>query len=450
MATASTSSLFTGTSAFSTSLQSSITREVSIASLPITALTSDQTTLTSQNTELGAMNTLFTNLQTAVQGIDSAVSGSSFTPTVSDPSVLTASTSEGATEGNYSVLVSDAGAYSTSLSTTSWVDNTSGSPPPYRVLAGGQSYTITPADDSAASVASAINSQAGDYVQATVVNVGSSATPDYRISLQSTTLDGDPVDLQLNGHSLQTQQVTGRPAQYQVNDSGLTVSSNTPTVTISPGLTVSLLSASPTADNITVERSSTSLANALTSFTTAYNAAATEVDAQRGQNAGPLQGQGIVFDLAQALGSIGTYSSGNGAISGLADLGLSLGTNGQLTFNEATLLGADLTNSSAINSFLGSIAGGGFLQSVNNTLTGLVDPKTGEVTNAQTSMKTELSQIGSQITTQQAQVALLQTNLTHQASAADALISTMEQTYSYVSGLFATTQANQTATANGY
>src|SRR5580700_7622466 len=109
MATSS-SSLFTGTSAFSSSLQSAITREVAIASLPITELTSDQTTLTSQSTELGTMNTLFTSLQTAVQGIDQAVSGSSFTPTVSDPSVLSASTSDGATEGNYSVLVSNAGA----------------------------------------------------------------------------------------------------------------------------------------------------------------------------------------------------------------------------------------------------------------------------------------------------------------------------------------------------
>ncbi len=395
------------------------------------------------------MNTLFTNLQTAVQGIDAAVSGASFTPTVSDPSVLTASTSDGAAEGNYSVLVSNAGAYSTSLSTSTWVDNTAGSPPPYELLVGGQSYTITPTDDSAAGVASAINSQQGTNVQATVVNVGSTSTPDYRISLQSTTLDGDPVDLQVNGSSLQTQQITGQPAKYQVNGSGLTVTSNTPTVTISPGVTVVLLAASATPDNITVERSSTTLADALNSFTTAYNAAATEVSAQRGQNAGPLQGQSIVFALSEALGSIGTYSSGSGNISGLSDLGLTLGTNGQMTFNESTLLGADLTNSSAINSYLGSIAGGGFLQSINNTLTGLVDPTTGEVTDAQTSMTSEISDIGTEITTQQAQVTLLQTNLTNQAAASDALISSMEQTYSYVSDLFASTQANETAMASG-
>src|SRR5580700_8580789 len=143
MATSS-SSLFTGTSAFSSSLQSAITREVAIASLPITQLTSDQTALTSQSTELGTLNTVFTNLQTAVQGIDQAVSGSSFTASVSDPTVLSANVSAGAAEGNYSVLVSDAGAYSTSLTSSIWVDNTPGAVPPYQLLAGGHTYTITP------------------------------------------------------------------------------------------------------------------------------------------------------------------------------------------------------------------------------------------------------------------------------------------------------------------
>ena len=64
----------------------------------------------------------------------------------------------------------------------------------------------------------------------------------------------------------------------------------------------------------------------------------------------------------------------------------------------------------------------------------------------QTSTTNEISQIGSQITTQQAQVNLLQTNLTAQMSAADALVSSMEQTYSYLNSLFSSEQtAAQTA-----
>ncbi len=447
MATSS-SALFTGTSAFSSSLQSAITREVQIASLPITKLTSDQTDLTSQSNALGTVNSAFTNLQTAVQGIDQAVSGSSFTANVSDPSVLSASISDGAAEGNYSVQVQDIGAYATSLSSSTWVD-AAGAAQVLQLVVGGQTYSVTPSDNSAASVASAINSQYGDLVQATVVNVGSNAAPDYRIALQSATLDGNPVDLTLNGTSLQKQQITGRPAQYEVNDSGLTVNSNSRSATISPGVTVNLLASSTTPDNITVERSSTTLANALSNFTSAYNAAATAVDAQRGQNAGPLQGQSVIFDLSRALGSIGSYNTAGGTVNGLPGLGLTLNPNGQLTFDESTLLGADLTNSSAINSFLGSAAGGGFLQSASNTLTSMLDPSTGEITDAQNAMTNEISQIGSQITTQQAQINLLQTNLTNQMASADALISSMEQKYSYLNSLFSATQTADIQIANG-
>jgi flagellar hook-associated protein 2 len=444
MATSTTSTsvpAFSGTSTFSSDFQSAITRDVQIASLPITQLQSDQTALTAQSTELGSLDGKFTALQTAVQAIDTAVSGSSFNADVSDPDSLSANVSDGAAEGNYSVQIDSIGAFASSLSSSTWVD-TAGSAQTYQLMIGGQSYQITPTDNSAASVVSAINSQEGNLVQATMVNVGSSSSPDYRIALQNQSLGDSPVDLQLNGVSLQTQQTQGAMASYEVNGSGLTVSSSSRIATISPGLTVDLLAQTASPVNITVTRSSTTLANALSGFVTAYNSAVDEVDAQRGQNAGPLQGQGIVFNLSQALGSVGTYT-GDGSFGGLASLGLTLGSDGHFTFDETTLLGADLTNSSAVNSFLGSIeGGGGFLASVNDTLTGLEDPTTGAIKTTEAAYEAESTQIQSQITSGQAQVALLQTNLTNQMSAADALVASMQSQYSYLTSVF---QAEQTA-----
>jgi flagellar hook-associated protein 2 len=290
-------------------------------------------------------------------------------------------------------------------------------------------------------VVAAINSQHGTLVQATLVNVGSSGTPDYRIALQNQSLGDSPVNLTLNGTGLQTPQIVGAQAQYEVNGSGLKVSSNSRTATISPGLTVNLLAQTTTPVNITVTRSSTNLATALTNFTSAYNTAVDAVDGQRGQNAGPLQGQGIVFSLSQALGSIGTYA-GDGTFGGLASLGLTLGADGHFTFNEPALLGADLTNSSSVNSFLGSVANGGFLQSVNNTLNGLQDPATGAIKTTEAAYTTQNTEMQTRITSGQAQVALLQTNLTSQMAAADALIANMQAQYTYLSSMF---QAEQTA-----
>jgi flagellar hook-associated protein 2 len=432
---------FSGTSTYSSDFQSAITRAVQIASLPTMQLQSDQTALTAQSTELGTLDAKFTALQSAAQAIDTAVSGSSFNATISDPSSLSANVSDGATEGNYSVQIDSIGAYATSLSSNTWVD-APGAAQTYGLVVGGQSYNITPTDNSAASVVTAINSQEGNLVQATLVNVGSSASPDYRIALQNRSLGDAPVDLQLNGTSLQSQQTQGALASYEVNGSGLTVTSTSRTATISPGLTVNLSAQTASPVNVTVTRSSTALANALSGFATAYNSAVDEVDAQRGQDAGPLQGQNIVFTLSQALGTIGTYT-GDGSFGGLASLGLTLGSDGHFTFNEATLLGADLTNSSSVNSFLGSIeSGGGFLGSINDTLNGLEDPTTGAIKTTESAYETESTHIQSQITSGQAQVALLQTNLTNQMSTADALIASMQSQYNYLTSVF---QAEQTA-----
>ncbi len=438
--TSATSSLFTGTSAFSSDFQNAITRAVQIASLPITQLTSDQTALTSRSTELGTLSSTFSTLQAAVQDIDTAVSGSSFDTDISDPSVVSANISDGAMEGNYSVKVDSVGAFATSLTSTSWAD-TPGSPQTYQLMIGGVAHAVTASDNSAASVASAVDAQYGGQVQATVVNVGSSDSPDYRVALQNQSLGDSPVDLQLNGASLQTPQTTGSLAQYEVNGSGLVVSSTSRTATISNGVTINLLSASNSPVNITVTRSSTALANALSNFANAYNAAVNEVGGQRGQNAGPLQGDSIVFELSQTLGSIGTYSD-ESPFGGLASLGLNLGSDGHMTFNESTMLGADLTNSSAVNAFLGSISGGGFLQTVNNTLNGLLDPTSGDLTTSQNAVQQEISHIGDEITSQQAAVTLLQTNLTKQMSAADALVATMEQQYSSIASMFQAEQTN--------
>lgn len=432
---------FSGTSTFASQFQSEITREVAIASLPIAQLQSDQTALNSQASELGTLDSKFTALQTAVQAIDTAVSGSSFDATVSDPNSLNATVSDGATEGNYSVQIDQIGAYATSLSATTWA-TAAGAAQTYQLLVGNKSYNITPTDNSAASVAAAINSQEGNLVQATVVNVGSGSSPDNRIALQDQLLEAAPVDLQLNGTSLQTQQVQGAPAQYEVNGSGLTVTSNSRTAEIATGLTVGLLAQTTSPVNVTVTRSSTDLANALSGFATAYNAAVDEVDAQRGQNAGPLQGQQIVFNLSQALDSIGTYI-GDGSLGGLTSLGLTLGSDGHFTFDESQLLGEDLTSSPAVNSFLGSVASSGFLQSVNNTLNSLEDPTTGAVKTTEAEYEAESTQMQAQITSRQQQVAILQTNLTNQMTQADSLIASMQSQYSYINSVF---QAEQTAT----
>jgi flagellar hook-associated protein 2 len=443
----SSSGMFTGASAYSADLQNVISRAVQIASLPITVMQSQQTSLNAQSSELNTMDGLFSNLQTAVQGIQTAMNGSSFQSDISNPSVVGATLGDGAVEGVYSIDVKDIGAYATSMTAKSWdaTESSPGKPDTYNLVIGNKLYAINPADDSAASVASAINSQYGSLVNATVVNVGSSATPDYRVALQSTTLGAMSLDIQTSqGASLQKQQTAGSLAQYVVDNSGNTVTSNSRSVTISTGVTLQLNSSDPgNPVDVTVTRSTSALSDALTSFAGAYNAVAKEINGQRGQSGGALQGQSILTQLQRTLSGISTYSS-TGQISGLTDLGLNLNNDGTLTYNQWTLMAADIGNSSAVTGFLGAADTGGFLQSVTTALNNLEDSSTGLLKNAETAMQSQIKDVGDQITAKQNQVAQLQTSLTNQMAAADAMISTIQQQYQEISSMFsAMDTANQ-------
>src|SRR5947209_1964898 len=189
------SSIFTGSSAYSKDFQNVISRAVAIANLPVTLLANQQTALNNQSTELNTLDTRFTALQTAIQGIQHALSGASFQAAISQPSAVSANLSDGATEGVYSIQVDSVGSYATSLTANTW-DAGAAAPATYNLLIGDRQYSITPSDNSAATVAATINAQYGTLIHATAVDVGTSASHDYRVSLQSTTLGPTALDIQ--------------------------------------------------------------------------------------------------------------------------------------------------------------------------------------------------------------------------------------------------------------
>jgi flagellar hook-associated protein 2 len=650
-----TTGIFTGTSAYSTDFQNVISRAVAIASLPINLLTSQQTALTNQSNELTTLDTDFAAVQTSIQAIQDALGGSGMENTVSNPSVATVTVGDGAVEGAYSINVASIGAYATSLSGQTWdaAADPSGQPTTYSLVIGANTYSFTPPDNSAATVASTINSQYGNMVQATAVNVGSASSPDYRISLQSSTLGPEDLDIQVpaqgnlqraqaattgyavsqtantwdssgapstytlavddtnytitpadnsatsvaaainalsgspvqatvvdvgtsdrpdyriqlqsnssqtanvdlqdaSGNTLQQQQtpltagsavsqtvgawdatpdpsgnptvyslsvgdtqqtftvddnsadgvaaainaLSGSPvqanvvdlgtgsnhdyqiqltsnlagsatpeltrstpfalqtqgqppgalAQYEVANSGVTVTSNTRSVEIAAGTTLTLTGAGST--DVTVTRSISTLNTALSGFADAYNAAVAELGKQRGQAAGPLQGESIVNSLSQALASITTYSSSAGDV-GLTDLGLTLNLNGTVTYSPLTLMSTDLSNSNGVTAFLGSTTGGGFLKAANDALTSIEDPATGLLKTTEADVQSQITSLGTTISDKQTQVDQLQTQLTNQMATADAMIASMEQQYSYLNSMFAAQQTADQMYANG-
>lgn len=346
----------------------------------------------------------------------------------------------------------DSNTVATSQSASTWVSrpNPTGQTHTYQLWIGDKSnpaneIDITPADNSADSVAAAINAntQASAKVVATVVNLGTATQPDNRIQLAA--VANGAISLDIVDPSLQDQQTTGALAQYVVGDSGKVVTGTSRTVSISTGLTVTMNAGdSGTAVNITVSRSTSAVSAALTTLTTAYNAAVDALDAQKGQTAGALGGQIIVNDLKQSLSGLVTYSDSASSLGGLSALGLTLNSDnsGHVTFNQFNLMAADLSDSTGVTSFLGTATTGGFLKYATGIMTSLEDPTSGLIKTTEADLKTQIDKTNTTMSDKQAQVDALQQTLTAQMAAADAAISSMQQQYSFLSNMF---QAMQTA-----
>jgi len=436
---------FTGTSEYSQDLQNVITHAIQIADLPIQLLQDQQTTWTNQSDELTTIDGLLTNLQTAVQNVQQAMDGSSYTASYSTAGVVSASLDDTAQEGVYPIEVQDIGSYAAGSTSSDW--GTPAANATFNLVVNGTSNLISTTDTSATGIASAINSQYGNQVQATVINAGSGSTADTRISLQATSLGAQSIDLQTSsGTSLFNQTVDGSDASYSIpGTGGPDISTNSRQVVISPGVTLTLLSASPGNEvDTTVSRPDSTLSTALSGFANAYNAVATEISNQYGLTtgtAGVLEGQTILQSISQTLAQIGTYGTSAGAVNSLENLGLDLGINGQMTFTALNLAATDIGDPAAVDAFVGNSATSGFLHAATNALTSLEDPTTGIVKNAESDLQTEIGNIDTTISTKQAAVTTMATNLTNQMAQADALLSTTEQQYDYMNELF---QAQQT------
>jgi len=220
---------------------------------------------------------------------------------------------------------------------------------------------------------------------------------------------------------------------------------NSRSVEISPGVTLNMNAATSSPIDVTVTRSDSVLSSALSDFATAYNAVADAVTSQHGQSAGPLQGNPILTTISNTLNQIGLYSSPDGTVSSLYNLGLELNANGNmnghLTFNSMIMAGADIGDPSDVTAFLGNSAASGFLYAATNLLNDLEDPTTGLLKNAESNIQDQITDLGNTISTKQAQVSQLQTNLTNQMSQADALIAETEQQFNYMTEMY---QAQQT------
>jgi hypothetical protein len=282
-----------------------------------------------------------------------------------------------------------------------------------------------------------------------VVNVGSPAAPDYRLSLESATLGANTIDLtDGSGNHLIASSTAGSLASYSI-DGSTAVSSDSRNITIAPGVTATLgnqnVTGQPT--SISVANSPTAVINAFNSFAQAYSAAVNTLAQHHGQNGGVLEGDSLISSLTTVLQQLGNYTAGTPETA-LASYGISLDQSGRMSVDGAAFTTAANANFSGLIKMLGSSTTGGFLQTAVNLLKGVEDPSTGSVKQAESSMAAEIAAQQTKISNAQANLTAIEQNLQKRISSADATIASLESQVSYVSGLFAASLGGSTSNSS--
>ncbi len=434
------SATFTGTSQYSADFSQIINRAVAIASLPISQLNNQRNAMSSQSSAIKSMQDQFGKLGSAITNLGSSLGAKTLQVTADDSSILKPNISAGALPSTYTISVISAGSktqtlskdglavvsdpYTQSISTSST----------FTLTVDGVETAISPATNNLGDLAKAINSSRAGVV-ANIINMGGSASPDYRISLQSARLGAVAVALNDGSQNVLDTLTTGALASYRIN--GLPASpiqSDSRHVTIGLGVAVDIIRAG-TAE-VTVHQTGDSIEEALKGFVISFNDAVGEIDKHHGADAGALKGNSLLFTLTQELRNITTFNSGSGVFARLADIGISADKNGRLQFDSEKFQSASANGIQGILNMLGSESTTGFLKTATDVMNRLQDASTGFLPGVLDRLTKQLSRQDDLIAENQDRVDLMRDTLTAKMAAADALIAGLEQQANFFNTMF--------------
>lgn len=450
----STGAIFTGTSKFSSDLSSVLERAISIADLPRRQLEQQRVKLEDKVVAFQSLNARAGALQSTIAGLESGLGASAVTSSVSDGSAVRVTTSPGAGAGTYTMSVQNLGSSTTfvvdGFPTTS--NPGAGSyvltanptltfdPDPLDGTPDPVSISLSPASQSLQSLVDEINSRASNYVQAAIVNVGSTATPNYQLSLQSKKLGGADIKL-IDGAAVAQNSASERGAMAQYTISGVSVSSDTRSVTIAPNVTVDLIGTSVTNATITLTKNTSSFKAGLSNFIAAFNDMVTEIDSHRGNKTSVLSGDSVLTTTVDSLRSL-ISTPGASGFGSLNEIGVYFDQKGKLFIEATAFTKATEGKFDQLKNFFGTSSTSGFLKSATNVMKMLTDSEKGFLGSA---ISTTQSSIDSQdvlIAAQEERITRLTEGMQARLAAADAAIAALESQVTFFKGLFESMNPN--------
>ena len=410
----------------------------------VTTWQQEQTTLQTQATALGTLNTDLSNLQAAVNALTDPLGAlTAVAANSSLPAVLTATADSTAAAANHTIVVNNlATAGTVYTSAVAGGANASFLPTgatggDLKLQIGGSSGTtedipITAgSNDAVSTLATYINQQskANNWgVTASVLTdasgarlaITSSATGTAgALAITSNTTTGSGTGTPTN---LSFTSVGGTNAALTIDGIGFSSTTNTVTGAI-PGVTLNLVSAEPTMPlQLSVGPDTGQASTAINAFVVAYNTLITAINQQYTVNSstnteGPLGSDSSLRSLQSSLMRDVNFSFSNSSAQGaagfanLASLGITMNDDGTLTVNNTTLNNAMTSNPSAFLNFFQNSNQTGFANNFANDLTNLTDPTNGilnldlaQNSTQQSDLATQISNFQSQMATQKQQL----------------------------------------------
>lgn len=419
----------------------------------ITPLTKRKILYQAQQGLLTTVGSTLASLKSSAQALSLSIDFNKRTAASSDTAVLAAAADSSAQSGVYNVVVSSLAKAKSLQSSTSYTSTTAAvgtGTLSINVGSTATSITIDATNNTLAGLKDAINNS-GAAVTASIVNVGTSATPQYSLVVQgkntgtandvtiasSLTSGSDP----FAGGGTVVQAASD--AQFSVNGLSLTRSSNTVSDAI-PGVTLSLLKDGGASSSVTVAGDTSAIKNNIKKFVDAYNAVAKiandqfSLDPTTGRQ-GPLAGESVLRGVASRLrSSLAVAGANDTGPRTLSDLGISFQRNGSLSLDDAKLSAALTSNPTAVSKlFIASQNGIG--KRIPETVDAFLATRIGALSSRVDGLGKAMSDLDKKIASEQKRIATYQQNLTAQFSALEKLVSGLQTQGQYLTGLTSAT-----------
>lgn len=455
-------------------LESLLSQLMVAESIPLTTLQTKQSSYQTKISAIGTVTSKLSALQTAANDMMAGIATdptdkfATYTASVGDTTIASATAGTGATAGSYSLEVTQLATAAKMTSSavagsSTSITNTAAS---LTLNYGGTPFTVNlAANATLANLRDAINN-GGSGVTATIIT-GTAANDGAHLVLTGATGANNTITMDMSSltglsgpMSLAT---TNTPQDASIKLDGIVATSSSNTITTAlDGVTINLTAASPvdqtttpattTPTTLTVAKSVTDkLTSKVNAFVSAYNAAYSNLSTLTAYNsdtktAGTLQGNGTMRTVMGQLSKLLTSTtSGNSASAykTLADIGVSIQGDGTLAVDSSKLNAALAADQKTV---------AGLVSNVGTAFSGIVDKMTGtsgNITSETTSLNNTVKDITDQESRLQTRLDAIQARYRAQFTALDTLISNLKTTSSYLTSYLSSTTSSSSSSSTG-